>query len=877
MDKVHKIVNIDNSRSHRTGLLPFVHYNTSANTICNVNGSDTNGNHGHYVCDFVILDKVTRKEISRLRYLDVLNKYRFIQEQLNNAAYVQKKQTASHVTKDVYVVEDNCGKINTQTIETNDPTIKLSDNSQHLKSIKTVLSKLELEVDDDTEDKIRYEYIPLNSIFFTIEDGNYTLKTPITHTGDDESITKYNEELEQTRKTILDGDNFVIIPEYSTVEQYNKDWERWWREHFIENEDEPWETRVFTNYTFSEKINPLFKFCDDFDRYVLGIVEVTNKYVGEKVPGYVYYTNINDYMGWFRANSAATVNAYESKNDGVKWRCYKWEEMGGGDFYNFLSNIDIKWQDNHESEYENVIFTYAPPVMDFYLSITSSFEDEGLLSPYEYSYVSGVVESVVQSHENPSYEDIKYIQYAYSEENNEVVYANSYYKIDTIKTGHDEKNDTYFDIINKDSVKVLGLTPFFMSGLSISCESKLPSLRSPSSTHISDNFYGLYETYNEENKPQLFKCVFCTASTIDMPQIEIFQSGRTIEYANEEKKEHEITNIIYYHQTLIEKIDKKVITPKNEHDGLFQICCTKTSDIITPELLENDVVYVLEEGDTFIKEMWTWSAKTIHNYEWWECEAIDDADEKGKPLDCCDGENVLSNVKKYKNATILSDISSFVPTPKPEDVYYIKVRYKNGLINPQDIFTSEEIASIKLPYKINEHLNIIEHANGVRTYDCVTSLEESDDAIIIKYVLGATEGEDINTSGIHYEETLSYSKNVKDIIPIDGVNFTELYYNEITENESLLLTNNKDYKKSRFYNRAIITGMEVGSIWTNENAINTMAFSNELYDSLYEEPKMSVSLLYDRGNASAWENHFKLSECNTMEDLIKYGNNFFNL
>ena len=48
-------------------------------------------------------------------------------------------------------------------------------------------------------------------------------------------------------------------------------------------------------------------------------------------------------------------------------------------------------------------------------------------------------------------------------------------------------------------------------------------------------------------------------------------------------------------------------------------------------------------------------------------------------------------------------------------------------------------------------------------------------------------------------------------------------------------------------------------------------------DALQEEPKYNINLNFNRGASVAWENHFKLSECNTMEDLENYGNNYFNL
>ena len=42
-------------------------------------------------------------------------------------------------------------------------------------------------------------------------------------------------------------------------------------------------------------------------------------------------------------------------------------------------------------------------------------------------------------------------------------------------------------------------------------------------------------------------------------------------------------------------------------------------------------------------------------------------------------------------------------------------------------------------------------------------------------------------------------------------------------------------------------------------------------------PKIDVNVTVDRGGVSAFEKHYKLSECNTMQDLVNYGNNFFNI
>jgi hypothetical protein len=71
--------------------------------------------------------------------------------------------------------------------------------------------------------------------------------------------------------------------------------------------------------------------------------------------------------------------------------------------------------------------------------------------------------------------------------------------------------------------------------------------------------------------------------------------------------------------------------------------------------------------------------------------------------------------------------------------------------------------------------------------------------------------------------------------------------------------------------------MEVGTQWTKDAAIDALLITKDGYEGLYWEPKYNVDIIYNRGNASAWEKRFKLTECNTMEDLTNYGNNFFNL
>jgi hypothetical protein len=153
----------------------------------------------------------------------------------------------------------------------------------------------------------------------------------------------------------------------------------------------------------------------------------------------------------------------------------------------------------------------------------------------------------------------------------------------------------------------------------------------------------------------------------------------------------------------------------------------------------------------------------------------------------------------------------------------------------------------------------------------------SESSITIFYSKGVTVGSDINKSGIHYVEKYGYQHGLKEEVSIDGVYLAELYYNKITYDENKISVGDDDYKLMRLVNLASIVGMEIGTQWTNNGAIEAFLITKSGLNSLYNEPKYSIDMIYNRGNASAWENYFKLSECNTMEDLKNYGNNFFNL
>jgi hypothetical protein len=280
MDKIIKTINIDNSRSHSNGLLPFVYFNgDKPDKINEVDETLINGNYGQFVCDFgcVVMTETGLEVFSRLKYLDVLSRYYFIQEQLSNAVFVKK-----YLFNEKKITKINC------------------ENSEIDIDTNTVVKFKPVE--DELDIMSRYEFHPIDIDFFKEDNGYYN---PIFYKPED-----------------LEHEYYVLIPNYDTVINYNEKWNEWW----VYNFENGWEELIFDNYKKNDKILEEFKFCYEVERYLLGKIEVIrNGITGDRVPDYVYKTNITEDMKWFKTivepniiekkapNSQKVVKTYDVK------------------------------------------------------------------------------------------------------------------------------------------------------------------------------------------------------------------------------------------------------------------------------------------------------------------------------------------------------------------------------------------------------------------------------------------------------------------------------------------------------------------------------------------------------------------------------------
>ena len=855
MDTIYKTINIDNSRSHRSGLLPFVRFNGHA--IEETTNLEPHGNYGNYVCDFCIFSNDEHnKELARLKYLDIIRWYDETNNILKNSLFVKKTIFTKSTIKNVNCGKDNYSNPNT-VIETEEiPTIGFYENFNE----KNNFSRL-------SYNPISKQFISFGNTFIEFNESNEYINAINT---DEDKRTEYDNyiisEFEKQKSLIESNDNtyFIILADYDKVYDLNKRWLKWWDENFNEND---WEYKIFNGY----KVNPydnIFKFCYDVERYILGVSDVYGENIsGIKVPETLYYTTIFDKMEWFESKSGITKTAYETKNSDSEWIIREWEENGGGDFYDFLSNINFQWQTNKTvyNSSATKIFKYSPPLIEIQTMINSEYDYETLYDTYEYSIIRNRKVGAVNYYFPPE-NDIVYVEYVVSGDT--IQYVNSYYEKDTLGTTTIDGVKYY--TLTEDTIKANGLTKQWVefNNGELMCESKLNTLKHPSSVMIDGNIYGIYKNYdlNNPSKGQMFKCTY-TSGTSEEPEIicthMIITTEETITY--DENGEEVITIQKFY--TDARDGDQIFDIPPKVGDETYQVIGTTIFSSTTE-------TKILETSEDYYESAITW-----YHYAWWNCEKVDD--DIAEKLICGDGEYIEeNNDKKYQNITILADINNVVSNKKNGDYYYFMSRFDNGVSTPLDVKGSGgTINTLSIPYKVGYPLNIMEYDDGTIIYDVVTSIDESNAEngyVTIRYSKGVTSGSSENT-GILYEEIIPYIKNNVENVTIDGAKLTELYYDKLLLDNSKVEVSSEEYKLTRKTNLASIIGAEIGTQWTEQGAVNALLITKEGSEGLYWEPKYNIDMLYNRGNAAAWEKRFKLSECNTMEDLVNYGNNFFNL
>jgi hypothetical protein len=204
-----------------------------------------------------------------------------------------------------------------------------------------------------------------------------------------------------------------------------------------------------------------------------------------------------------------------------------------------------------------------------------------------------------------------------------------------------------------------------------------------------------------------------------------------------------------------------------------------------------------------------------------------------------------------------------------------------------------------IPYHIGNATNVYLVSSGERGAgpfiyrgDFISDLNNSDDSFEVTYVIGGYfEGDEygnyryqvMDEFGDVYYEKYTLQKDHVDYVALDGVDKVPVYSEYIDFDGAAKEFYSPRYGLYRTGNTANIIRMTSGEFWTRKNG-DGYSYANDAYLTKEEyltgfslPPKVDVNVTIDRGGVSAFEKHYKLSECNTMQDLVNYGNNFFNI
>lgn len=212
------------------------------------------------------------------------------------------------------------------------------------------------------------------------------------------------------------------------------------------------------------------------------------------------------------------------------------------------------------------------------------------------------------------------------------------------------------------------------------------------------------------------------------------------------------------------------------------------------------------------------------------------------------------NVNIYRTVSIDAIVQAMLSGASTDGSYYFYVKYKNDKETPMTI-----------PFTV-----------GVVDGNGISNISYDSDFVTFEY----------SYNDIQYKEAYKYNTGQTMEIVLDGYENITIYYNEIDYDFTEQTIYNKHYGLYREGNLADIVQYREGHVWCDDKSngyvasaetINAPIFKEEYLLGISSTFKADVNVTINRGNAAAFERHFKLSECNSMEDLENYGNNIFNL
>lgn len=274
-----------------------------------------------------------------------------------------------------------------------------------------------------------------------------------------------------------------------------------------------------------------------------------------------------------------------------------------------------------------------------------------------------------------------------------------------------------------------------------------------------------------------------------------------------------------------------------------------------------------------------------HNREYIEILSI------GAPKECYDDYRAANNDSCYYAATIAEEAIPILHSLVP-------LKEGRGLIDGDFIqLLAKYKTPLKLPYIKKEVHNLHTDESKKSFGDYVVDIvPDGEGNITITYLIGGECDENGNPKegdyeyGILLQDTYKYEANHSYTCQFEDYPTTiSGEYLDFDNSPNTITVENPDLgsmqtdengeevftPKTRVCNRAKVLGLR--AMDAVDGAQEGILFNQSEYDGLELPTKTEINIELNRGAAAAFESYFKLSECNTMQDLENYQNNWFNI
>ena len=310
----------------------------------------------------------------------------------------------------------------------------------------------------------------------------------------------------------------------------------------------------------------------------------------------------------------------------------------------------------------------------------------------------------------------------------------------------------------------------------------------------------------------------------------------------------------------------------------------KCGEIYKATLLSGPLETIMEDVGAIIVVVEQKMVEGEIEYRWWRFTKEDNAPTKAYETD---GE---LRTDRYQPILTFDSIKSVIDYRTLDDDmwgwFMIKKHY--GALMVGENHEYEVYKPVKIPFTEGSIHNPKEIDTDIYICDYISAITENDDdTLTIDYVLGGTfdkigDGDD---NGFEYrvhtgtlcEETFDYYKAKKMMVIVDGEEKITAYCDVLDMDAKKVDVSNDEYGLTRKGNLSQVLEMEVGTMFNGETTIIAPVFTREGTSTFMEDPKKILNITIDRGVGAAFERHFKLSECNSFEDLENYGNNYYNI